>query len=149
MGKLRNAIDKNEVCIEYLEKKLSLLQSKYDALAKRVHENEVYSEIGMPHLKDRGKLKLLRIAKEKGYFDETKFFTPIDYGYASPPYFKHYYSPDASNYSYDEKKDILRIPAIGIRGTWDQTNIAIYSNGHWTEVLEGDEEVDMLRILIS
>lgn len=27
----------------------------HDALAKRVHENEVYSEIGMPHLKDRVK----------------------------------------------------------------------------------------------
>lgn len=135
MLKIFRIIKENSIKINELSEKLKNLEEENKKLNKTISDRNIYTAIGMPFTENYDRrIQLFMEARKRGFFDDDNYFTPVDGGWSDASYFKHHYSPIASNYGYDEKTDTLRMSAIGVKGNFSACRVAIYKEGKWAEL---------------
>ena len=135
MLKIFKIIKENSIKINELSEKLEKLDAENTKLNKVIKDRNIYTAIGLPFIENYDKrIQLFMEARKRGFFDDDKYFTPIDGRWYETAYFKHHYSPIASNYGYDEKTDTLRMSVIGVKGNFSACRVAIYKDGKSAEL---------------
>jgi len=135
MFKIFRTIKESSIKINELSEKLKNLEEENKKLNKTISDRNIYTAIGMPFTENYDKrIQLFMEARKRGFFDDDNYFTPAGGGWTDTAYFKHHYSPIASNYGYDEKTDTLRMSVIGVKGNFSACRVAIYKEGKWAEL---------------
>ena len=136
MFKVRKIIKENVIKINELNENLKNLGEENKKLNKIIKDRNIYMAIGMPFTENYDRrIQLFMEARKRGFFEDDNYFTPIGDGWSNTAYFKHHYSPIASNYGYDEETDTLRMSAIGVKENFSACRVIIYKKGNWATLL--------------
>jgi hypothetical protein len=126
---------KSEIMPDFLYEDEGEIRIQWDGDIVTEEWNDYLEKLGMPFTENYDKrTQLFMEASNRGFFDDDNYFTPVDNGWTNTAYFKHHYSPIASNYEYDEKTETLRISAIGVKRNFSSCRVAIYKEGKWAEL---------------
>ncbi len=119
--------------ITTLFNKIDSLEKVVMSMREREKKYATYDAIGYRCMAEgSARISLLIEARHKGFFDDGNYFNPVSGGWRKESYFKHHFSGDPE--AYDYYNDMLRIPAIGIKGNCSLCSVIIYQSGVWAEV---------------